>query len=351
MSAVMPADMPRGSAATGRVREAPHARLRAPIVAMLCIAVLAVWDGAAHASGSRHAATNGLIVFQAHVGNYNQLFTIKPNGSGLKQITKISFTGDTDGAEQADWSPDGRAIAFDAPSGNGVDIFINIFTVRPDGSGLAESPLAVHGFDGAPSYSPDSTKIAFDQDVGDSQPTVHGIFVANADGSDPHRITTGIATPEAYDTNADWSPDGTRLAFTRVKNALEAAIFVVGADGRGLKRLTPWRLDAANPDWSPDGSKLLFHSYYEARRGKSANLFTIRPDGGRMTPLTRFTGGDAQALGPSWSPDGTKIVWHKISPKVNQLFVMDAHGGQLRKLTNLAADANPSRADWGAVAS
>jgi Tol biopolymer transport system component len=314
---------------------------------MLCITLFAVWKAAAQASVSRRSAPNGLIVFQAHVGPFNQLFTIKPNGSGLRQITKVPFTGDTEGAEQADWSPDGHAIAFDAPSSNGADIFINVFTVRPDGSGLAELPLSVHGFNGAPAYSPDGTRIAFDQDVGDSQPTVHGIFVANADGSDPHRITTGIATPRAYDTNADWSPDGTRLAFTRVKNAREAAIFVVGADGRGLKRLTPWRLDAANADWSPDGSRLLFQSYYDERPGKSANLLTIRPLGGPMTPLTHFTGGDAQALGPSWSPDGTKILWHKISPTTNQLFVMDAHGDHLRKLTNFPLDANPSHADWG----
>jgi TolB protein len=317
---------------------------------MICIAGLAAWAGVAQASVARRTASNGLIVFQAHVGAFNQLFTIKPNGSALEQITRIPFTGDTEGAEQADWSPDGQAIAFDAPSGNGVDIFINVFTVRPDGSGLSEQPLAVKGFNGAPSYSPDGTKIAFDQDAGDSQPTAHGIFVANTDGSDPRRITTGIATPEAYDTNADWSPDGARLAFTRVKNTVESAIFVVGADGRGLKRLTPWRLDAANADWSPDGSRLLFHSYYEAQAGKSANLFTIRPDGGRMTPLTHFAGGATQALGPSWSPDGTKIVWHKVGPKVNQLFVMDAHGGHLRKLTNLPRDANPSHADWGTAA-
>ena len=47
------------------------------------------------------------------------------------------------------------------------------------------------------------------------------------------------------------------------------------------------------------------------------------------------------------SPDGKEIVWHKVSSKVNQLFVMDAHGAHLPKLTNFPADANPSRADWG----
>jgi TolB protein len=331
----------------GRGGQASRARSWALIVAMSCLTAFAVWDGAAQASASRHTSANGLILFQAHVGEYNQLFTIKPNGSGLKQVTKIPFTGDTEGAEQAGWSPDGQAIAFNAPSGKGGDIFINVFTVRSDGSGLAELPLSLPGFNGSPDYSPDGTRMAFDQDAGPSQPTVHGIFVANADGSDPHRVTTGFATPEAYDTNADWSPDGTRLTFTRVKNDNEAAIFVVRLDGRGLKRLTPWSLDAANAQWSPDGSRLLFHSYTNAPPGKSANLFTIRPNGGKMTPLTHFTGGDVQALGPAWSPDGTNIVWHKVTPTVNELFVMDAQGGHLRKLTHFPLDANPSHSDWG----
>jgi Tol biopolymer transport system component len=326
-----------------------RARIWAPALAILCAMGLAARD-AAQASPSRHTAANGLVVFQAYVGYTFQLFTIKPDGSGLKQITTLPFKEDYEGAEQADWSPDGKAIAFDAPSAKGGNTFVNVFTAAPDGSAPAELPLAVPGYNGAPSYSPDGTKIAFDQDAGAAKPTVHGIFVANADGSNPHRLTTGIATPEAYDTNADWSPDGTKISFTRVKNKTEAAIFVVGSDGKGLKRLTPWKLDATGADWSPDGSKLVFQTYYDSQLGKSPNLFTIRPSGGKMTALTHFTGGDVQALGPSWSPDGTKIVWHKLSPTVDQLFLMDAHGGHVQKLTKLAHGSTPSHADWGTSA-
>jgi Tol biopolymer transport system component len=300
-------------------------RLRSAAAALLAGTALAVAVGAANAAPTRRAAANGLIVFQAHAGQFNQLFTIKPDGSGLTQVTKIPFTGDTEGAEQAGWSPDGKAIAFDAPSLGAAGIVIDVFTVHPDGSGITELPLGVQAFNGAPSYSPDGTKIAFDQDAGDAKPKVHGIYV----------------------TNADWSPDGTRIAFTRVRDGMTAAIFVVRADGRGLKRLTPWSLDASGPAWSPDGSKLLFQSYYDEHAGQSSNLFTITPSGGKMTPLTHFKGGIVQALGPAWSPDGKRIVWHKVDPKVNQLFTMDAHGGHVRKLTSMPGDASPSHADWG----
>jgi TolB protein len=341
--------LPHQQVAAGR-RTRARARRVGFVLAIVCGAAPGALVGSAHATGSRPSARNGLIVFQAHVGGFNQLFTIEPDGSGLRKVTRIHFSGDTDGAEQADWSPDGKTIAFDAPSVAGGDVIINLFTVKPDGSELRELPLDIPAFNGAPSYSPDGTRVAFDQDVGDARPTLHGIFVAHADGADPHRLTTSFATPHAFDTNADWSPDGTRLSFTRVRNEQEAAIFVVGADGRGLKRLTPWSLDAANADWSPDGSRLAFHTYYDAHDGKSSNIFTIRPDGGRMTALTHFSDGLVQAVGPSWSPDGTKIVWHEDGPAVDQLFVMDAQGGHVRKLTRLPAESSPSRAAWGTAA-
>ena len=304
----------------------------------------------AQASASRHTAANGLIVFQAHVGRYNQLFTIKPDGSGLEQITKIPFTGDTDGAEQAAWSPDGKTIAFDAPSGKGGDTFINVFTVAPGRQRTRRAATRRARLQRSPVLL-----------AGRHQDRVRpGRRILPAHGARDLRrqcrrqqsppAGDGLATTDAYDTNTDWSPDGTRNSFTRVKNEREAAIFVVRADGRGLKRLTPWRLDAANPDWSPDGSKLLFHSYYNVQPGKSPNTFTIRPDGKRMTALTHFTGGDTQALGPSWSPDGTKIVWHKLSSD-GQPVVRDGRARRPPAQADEApAGAKPSHADWGTAA-
>ncbi len=170
----------------------PRARVWVPAVAILFIMGLAARD-AAQAASPRTAA-NGLILFQAHVGRYNQLFTIKPDGSGLKQITKIPFTGDTDGAEQADWSPDGRTIAFDAPSRKGGETIINLFTVEADGTGLAELPLAVPGFN-------ESFLLAGRQ-LDRIRPGRRGLgsdrardLVAHADGSDPHRLTRESPPP------------------------------------------------------------------------------------------------------------------------------------------------------------
>jgi Tol biopolymer transport system component len=57
-----------------------------------------------------------------------------------------------------------------------------------------------------------------------------------------------------------------RIAFTRVNNSREAAVFIVNLNGTGLRRLTPWKLDAASPDWSPNGRTILFATTGPAAR-------------------------------------------------------------------------------------
>jgi Tol biopolymer transport system component len=308
------------------------------------IVVLAVSIGASSpAVGGDTSAHNGRIVFQASIGATRQVLTVNADGTGLRQVTHVAFTAADEGAEQPSFSPDARTIAFDAPVGSST----GLFTIRPDGSRVHELPLALAGSSAAPAYSPDGTELAFDHDGGSSRPTVHGIYIAAVDGGNPRRITTGIATAEASDTAATWSPDGIRLCFTRVKDSGLAAIYVVRSDGSGLRRLTPWSLDASAASWAPDGSKVVFESYSTPHPGKSANLFTISPAGGAMTQLTHFSGGKTQGFGPSWSPDGRKIVWHKIGPALNQLFVMDGDGGNQRQLTHMPGNPKVSHPDWG----
>ena len=206
----------------------------------------------------------------------------------------------------------GRLTAPRSPSTPQPARASNIFTLS-QGTHPAPLPLSVGAFNGDPAYSADGTQISFDQDTGPSAPTVHGIFIANADGSNPRRVTTGIRTTQAFDTQSQWSPDGKRLVFMSVKNGKQAAIFVVNIDGTGLKRLTPWSLDAGNPDWSPDGRQILYNPYWDPHPGKFSNIFSMRPDGSHRNQLTHARPG-VQSFAPAWSPDGTKIVFVRFTP-------------------------------------
>jgi Tol biopolymer transport system component len=121
------------------------------------------------------------------------LYVVNVDGSGLHRITPWGFCDD-DGS----WSPDGTKIAF--ASGKRLG---KIYVVRPDGTGLAQIPIAVSSLGGLGdvSWSPDGTKIAFilftRRGPGTEQ---DGIYTANADGTDVQQLTT------TFEHQTDWGP-------------------------------------------------------------------------------------------------------------------------------------------------
>jgi Tol biopolymer transport system component len=130
-------------------------------------------SGGEGASGGKRALP-GTISFRGEGGSGGaQLYLVRADGSGLRRIT------DEFSASRAVWRPAGRLIAFD----------------------------------------------------GRARPTLHDFdtFVANPDGSGRRRIT---AAPE-HDTQPSWSPDGRRIAFSRVRREPDAPeIWLVEADGK-----------------------------------------------------------------------------------------------------------------------
>ena len=306
--------------------------------ALSCLAVAIAIAAPAEAG----AATNGPIIFQGGVGKRPQIFSINPDGSGLKQLTRAKDQG----AQEPSWAPDGSAFAFHV----GAETHTDVFTARADGTGVAKVPLGASKFHGDPAYSPDGSQISYDEDSGPGQPAVHGIFVAGKDGSGAHQLTTSLTGKDAYDTESKWSPDGTHIAFTRVKDTKAAAIFTVRTDGSDLRQITPYKLDAASPDWSPDGTKIAFNSYWDPHPGKSANAFTVNADGTGLTAITHHRDGKTHSFRPSWAPDGTKIVIARFVPKGKQgrldLFIINPDGSGARRLTGdkVGFAAQP---DWG----
>jgi Tol biopolymer transport system component len=138
------------------------------------------------------------------------------------------------------------------------------------------------------------------------------IYTMNADGSAPTRLTDH---PEV-DAHPAWSPDGTRIAFTRYAQITlpdgtvdrDADIHVMNADGTGLTNLSrspgTFELD---PTWSPDGSRLAF-----VRAGDQLpRIWTMNADGSGLVALTT-TGGAIGDWHPSWSPDGRRVLFDRI---------------------------------------
>jgi len=333
-------------------------RLRAALVA---IAVLGTVVSTASATAP---GKNGQLVFRRYLDvarTTGPLFVSNSDGSKVRQITHPA-RGVID--QEADWSPNGRKIAFErrvpcAAGGprNGLDNYCDlVYTVRRDGTGL--KPLVscdfverCHLVD-TPAWSPDGSKLAFAYGLGDSRYVDsfnfdEGIWVVNADGKGLRQVTQ-LSPGTSFDFGPQWSPDGKRLVFVRSELKQQAdAVFTVNLDGTGLVQVTPWDLNAGDgPDWSPDGKWLLFRG--QPSDG-SSNVYKAHPDGSGLVNLTKQAANGLHYLSSSFSPNGRMIVTARTPGEgpdgAADVVVMRAGGSHVRAITK--SRLWESAADWG----
>ena len=176
------------------------------------------------------------------------------------------------------------------------------------------------------------------------------IFLMNPDGKRVRQLTRHLQ----YDAVPAWSPDGKKITFMSFRDehklpgsrATNGEIYVMNADGANPINLTraPGRHDL-DSCWSPDGKQIVFTSY---DKGFLTDIWVMDADGGNQRKLTNH---EASERDPDWSPDGTRIafysnrdgLWNR-NPNDNwEIYVMDADGANPINLTNNPAlDKHPA---------
>ena len=302
------------------------------------------------------------IAFSSTRDGNLEIYLIEPDGTNLRRLTENVGIGDA----FATLSPDGKKIAFDSNRNRLPSEPVNtsdLFVMNTDGS---EQTFVTRG--SSLTWSPDGKDIAFHASAsGTGLPlrtdpgaatSDSDIFVANVDD-----VLAGVAAPRnitnsenKVDDDADWSPDGQRLAYTAhnvgddppvppfLSNTAE--IYVVAPDGSGRTRLTSNGEEERSPAWSPDGTRIV----YSCRVGGGNADFEIcvmpatgeGPNGQDRLQLTDNALGD---LTPTWSPDGLRIVFHRPVGGRAQLFVMNADGTEPMQRTDLSG--TNLIANWG----
>ena len=334
------------------------------------LGVFAVVGTAATAGWATPPGKNGDIVFRRYLNaerTAGAIFTIRPDGTHLRQVTRPR-PGVID--QYPDWSPDGTKLVFHRmlpcdPSGrkNGIDRTCDlVYTVGRDGKGL--KPLVPCSFDASlaypsscvgahtPAWSADGSKIAFsyslvDRRYGGSLNVQRAVWIVNADGTGRRQLTQ-LVPGTSWDDEPQWSPDGSKIVFTRVDLKLKRdAVYTVDVASSELDQVTPWTLNGAgDPEWSPDGKWIVFVGHPS---NGSENVYKIRPDGSSLTNLTRQDAGGFKYLSSSFSPDGTMIVSARTpgagSRGAADLVVMRADGSRLRQITK--TPLWESSVDWG----
>jgi Tol biopolymer transport system component len=340
------------------------------IVVVVVVVLLAVATGAGVAASP---GGNGVVAFTRFAPRSAHIFTVDSDGTHLRQLGRLH-----DDRSPA-FSPKGTQIVF---VGDGVVSLMNadgshVRKLRPKGACPGSRSVC---FFFAPTFSPDGRRIVFEETRssknrrGILSGTEHaGIFIMNADGSHLRQLTfhtfpfAGVAA--TVDAGAVFSPDGRSIAFDRPVRATHATeVFVMNADGSHVRQLThtPHRY-SAEPDFSPDGSEIVFTRTFKGkpftacrpgrcitvRGGLQDGIFVMNADGSNVRQLTNLSlRNSTPDSSPAFSPDGQSIVFVREDQtsssefQPTDLFVMNADGSNLRRLTHLGTSINAGRPSW-----
>jgi hypothetical protein len=204
------------------------------------------------------------------------------------------------------------------PADPGRIVFVrdgDIHAIRPDGSDLTQ--LTTTGDTASPAWSPDGSRIAFTRGEGADL----GVHVMYADGTEPIRLAAG--------SEPAWSPDATRIAFVGDDGD---GIFVMDAGGSDVDRLTGPGEPDASPAWSPDGGRIAFTRWLN-----DPAVYSVAADGSDLQELNDY------GFDPAWSPDGGTIAFGRfIRLCQGALWLMDRGGGDPRELVREERDCETS---------
>jgi len=261
------------------------------------------------------------IVFQSDRSGRQELYLMDYDGHNQRRISgHRSTTG------YADWSPTGDAIAYMSYYTGSPGIYYVDVATGEKVPVYRDGPLNL-----SPSFSPDGERIAF---ASAQRGSNVDLFVCPRSCNQPRRLTTS----GAIDTNPAWSPDGTRIAFTSSRSG-RPNVYVMDADGSGVRRISFDGDYNEGASWRPDGSHLVYASRQRGYKFQIAATDLVDLE-------TRIlTSGPDSYEEPTFAPDGRRIAFTVRRGGGSQIFVMNADGTDWRQLTHEGKSSAP---DWSA---
>ena len=188
------------------------------------------------------------ILFQRVGKSGSDLWTMNADGSG-QRLLYASKKDD----HQAAWSPLGNQIAFTSAMDGDADVYLLNVALSGGVVSAVGAPrnMTNHsaGADFSPDYAPSGAELVFVREPGSRLEALgnSSLWRLRADGSGE----TFVIDHQLIDKQADWSPDGTTLAFVSATNGTDATwdIWTVGIDGTGIRRITNDTFGDFQPEW------------------------------------------------------------------------------------------------------
>jgi Tol biopolymer transport system component len=304
---------------------------------MVCAGVATFGLGGAVAS---FPGANGDIAFE-NSRDFG-IALVGPDGGAVRTLP--ASTRQVDPA----FSADGRLLAY----AEGLDIYVRNLT-----TGAVRQVTRADANDQMPAFSPDGRRIVF------LRASVEDLFVVNIDGTGLQNLTNDST---AIETDPSWSPNGSRISYTRSgcapgSNEGGVCVWVMNADGSGKTLLTPeetlpecpdligasHRRHSEQPSWSPNSSQIAYAGTFNScSQSGGSDIWVMNADGtGKRNLIGDSHTRDVQ---PSWSPDGTRIAFVSDRERTDtayEIWTVSPAGGGLTRLTNdNSQDQDP---DWG----
>jgi Tol biopolymer transport system component len=284
---------------------------------------------------------NGHILFQRFQvggppGANGAFWEMDPDGGSEHRVTPAA---PRDGRPV--WSPDGSRFAFTRIKNRGSAdrlATLQLMVMDADGSDLRTVGRFATSLSGHPMWSPDGSRIGVNASVVCGTHRVPGMTIIDVRTHEQKAVCPkGPGLREA--AFESWSSTGLIAFMTDA-----GWIGTMTPTGRHVRRITPKGVTAVDPDWSPDGRHLVWASLDEDdsihvmdRRGRHDR---------RLTGPHPFPEDVHFDVDPVYSPNGEEIVFDRCCfgpSKTFEIFVMDADGSHLRRLThNRAEDYDPN---------
>jgi len=216
------------------------------------------------------------------------------------------------------FAPDGNSVVYSSDRGGQWDLWVGLVSGGP--------PVQITDtaeYEGQPSWSPDGSRVAFTRGrFGRDRP---GIFVMPALGGDARRIVENALDPE-------WSPDGRWIAYAEVSEGWARITKISVAAGGDPVPVTSLEegFFHRSPGWSPDGRTIVFN---RSPGGQTGQLMRVASGGGAADPITQDPEGTAN-LTARFTPDGRSVVHVSDRGGALNLWRIPLRGGVPERITS-----------------
>jgi len=234
------------------------------------------------------------IVFSSNQSGIYQIWSMSADGSDRKRLTDLKGR-----SALPRWSPDGSKIAFTSEVRDAEEISnLEIFVMNSDGSGVQQLTISPYRADGraawnsVPAWSPDSSRILFSSNR-DGDGVTPTLYIMNFDGSDQKKFGLIMAVDGS---EPDWSPVTNKIVCVR-GTAAKGDIWVMDASSP-FPALTASKITGnidnnRNPVWSPDGKQIAYVSDVNGNK----DIYIMNADG---SGVRRLTYGKSNNISPTW---------------------------------------------------